>query len=664
MAAEQNISPQNAAEKLSPETAEFFKSAEARSVPLIEAREVQVGWEYTTNDDYAELEWFLTHYTWATNKDVAKGQRFVEDPVVAGIPLPGIWRQAFVTRISRLNQNRQEVFWIVITLRKGYASTADNTEAYVDSGADMADTEEGKFFVTFPNIRPDKIQTVMSSLLARDTATDPKFGKTTLTGKYVYSKVEDRIQDDGSHHIRVTLTKVSDITDPIADLPALENTQRSWINILRNGEAECGREQGVELTWKGLNPDNKDVILDGIEADPTGFVNANVETVSAWDGDTVIGSHYKWVSGASSPKRNLVVEARIVFTMDATVSPNYEEALSKGWVTQSWEPLLPVKFEEQEDGTAVLVARIVDRRWNNVAHTAPDNDVTARSIQTVESNPGGHQQQDVHLYRGMPSSILPELIENIAPTTSDYVIGRIEASQNETEGVVSVSEAKTYNYIVDAAEPAVDYLEDGPIRILVYDVDDGLVQIVDHWPNIHKDNIGAHVALVANGLYSADFAVLKVNIDENGNGSKNLTRTQGLDESSSASAYYYEYGLATDDQNLYEKKTIRTTMRGGRQYYADVLMRYYIKRGWSHVSGTRIYGDRETLVTSGDAEKIINDGYNLDGSFFRNDGKNVYFFKKVFQMYTIHPATGAPLKAIPNLGSADLKWSPVSEEMA
>ena len=69
MAEEQTLSPANAAAKLDVDHAFFLPGSEARSVPLLKAKEVRVAWAYGTDDEYDELEWFLGKYTWHTNID-------------------------------------------------------------------------------------------------------------------------------------------------------------------------------------------------------------------------------------------------------------------------------------------------------------------------------------------------------------------------------------------------------------------------------------------------------------------------------------------------------------------------------------------------------------------------------------------------------------------
>lgn len=176
MATEPLDSTRNAAAKLDPKLAFFLPNSEAPSIPLTNAKEVRVAWSFSTDDNYAELEQYLTYYTWPTNKD--KEQRYVVDPIVGGTPLPGTWRQAFITRIERRGEDRQPEMLVVLTLRRGWAEAIDWTEALATSwkitdgnSTEVSGISNTASFDTaqvlslrFPNIAPTKVKECIESL--------------------------------------------------------------------------------------------------------------------------------------------------------------------------------------------------------------------------------------------------------------------------------------------------------------------------------------------------------------------------------------------------------------------------------------------------------------------------------------------------------------------
>jgi hypothetical protein len=220
MATEPLDTIRNAAAKLAPEHAQILPNAEAQSVPLTNAKEVRVAWAYSTDDNYAELEQFLSRYTWPTNSDKKEGQRYVDSPVIGGTPLPGRWRQAFISRIERRGEDRQPEFLIVLTLRRGWSESIDWTEALLVSRKDadgnsvsvpsVNDTESyndaAAVVVRFPNISPYKIRKCMAEF-ADSTFTDPKVQGDAILGTWHKAFVSGRVVEDGSGVVELVLSR-------------------------------------------------------------------------------------------------------------------------------------------------------------------------------------------------------------------------------------------------------------------------------------------------------------------------------------------------------------------------------------------------------------------------------------------------------------------------
>lgn len=563
--------------------------------------------------------------------------------------LKGLWRSSDL-KINEAGERQNEVM-LIQTFRRGYAATAIDKEAFVSAGDAVKNANGDEFTVTFPTIRPDIVDDVVASLKARPTATNPIFGRTHLTGKYVYSRVRDDVAGDGIHNIVVTLTKVATITS-LDDLAALTEQRQNWITILSNGEWENGREEGWELKWTGLDNDSQAVAVALIENAPADFVNRFVTEVLPWTGTAQVGKHYVWDSNGTNDwtqnKRQLVVEARRALTF----GDNESEALQKGWVTQSWEPVLPIKWDEAENGTSSMTVRIIWQRWKNIKFgLTPDFDPSAFDVTTAQSNLLGHQAANNRQFTGVPSTAVPALIDSITPTT-DHVVGRTEVQQNGTVASVGVAETLTYKYYNDTTVP-IDLtlgLTAGVTQVLSYDgnlAGSLLIATVDFYPRIAGGSIAGHITAASNAL-TTGWVVVKLKKDENPDGSYNLTRWTA-DSSSTSTAFYW-------DNRGHEHKRLYRTIDGD-EYFVDVLMAVRDKFGFGVPSGLNLYRQKEVSPYD-----TINPGFAMDGSSFSRVSANLYRFKKVYGMFTI----GADGEAETNvtMGSATLEWTKISTTTA
>ena len=601
-----------------------------------------VGWKIPHGSQDDCVEWVKKNRLSVNNISFRKCQ------------LKGLWRSSDL-KILEAGERQNEVT-LIQTFRRGYAATAIDKEAFLSAGDAIKNANGDEFTVTFPTIRPDIVDDVVTSLKARPTATNPTFGRTHLTGKYVYSRVQDSVAVDGIHNIIVTLTKVATIEN-LDDLDALEYQRNNWVTILANGEWESGREEGWELKWTGLDNDSQAAAVALIENAPAAFVNKFVVEVLPWTGTAVVGKHYVWDSNGSDDwtenKRQLVVEARRAVSF----GDNEAEALRKGWVTQSWEPVLPIKWDEAENGTSSMTVRIIWSRWKNISFApAPvgepvegdpeEGDPLATDITTAQSNLLGHQATNNRQFTGLPSTAVPALIDSITPTT-DHVIGRTEIQQSGSVANIGVSETLTYDYRIDAEDTGLG-LTNGVTQVLSYDAnltDPNLIAVVDFYPRIAEENISSHVTAASEAL-STGFIVTKLKKDENPDGSYNLTRWTG-DDGTNTTAFYW-------DNRGYEHKRIYRTI-AGVEHYVDVLMKFRDKFGFGVPSGLDLYGAKEA-----DVDSDVLPGWAMDGSSFSRVSSNLYRFKKVYGMYTMTLA-GAVGSNV-TMGDVALEWTPISEE--
>ena len=200
------------------------------TVPLSDITEVAVEWgPFAITKDLAHYEAFLKYYTWSTNgtnPDTEK--RYVEgdDPNDVAFKVEqqefyGRWRQAFVRTRRETTSNNTDVYYVGITLRKGWATKLSEDEAWL--GNIRANATTGALYITrfWRNVSYKHVVSLTDTLKATAAVTDPKMQGETKTGTYNVSKVEGDISDqDGSGVISQTFV------DPKGDgvvLSYLEN---------------------------------------------------------------------------------------------------------------------------------------------------------------------------------------------------------------------------------------------------------------------------------------------------------------------------------------------------------------------------------------------------------------------------------------------------------
>jgi len=216
MASEPILDQANCAELLKTNQASFLDNSENGSVPLNNQHEVRIAWEFSTDENFAELERYLREYTWPTN---STPRRFVNSPVIHGEELPGLWRQAFITRVERTGRDGL-AFLLVLTLRKGWAEELSWTEALIldrtDSDGNTEDVEgnddtdsyndASDVTVRFPNVSPYKISVIMAQLAAA-TYASPTVQDQVLTGTWHKAFLTAGKLDDGSAFIDLKLSR-------------------------------------------------------------------------------------------------------------------------------------------------------------------------------------------------------------------------------------------------------------------------------------------------------------------------------------------------------------------------------------------------------------------------------------------------------------------------
>lgn len=214
-----------AAEILSENNARLFDGAEVRTVPLnLGDTEINVSWKMSTGDEWPMLRAALELYTWPTMMLQSVQSRTVTDPVIDGVTYNGTWRQALIRRVRQPRGESYE-YWVVLTLRAGYASSIAWDEARFTEGVWSESTTndvstnnvnivtntasfdtQRHVKLRWENINPFKIQACLASL-NQETYTNQTVYTETLDGVWYNIMVSGGKADDGSGFVEMILSQ-------------------------------------------------------------------------------------------------------------------------------------------------------------------------------------------------------------------------------------------------------------------------------------------------------------------------------------------------------------------------------------------------------------------------------------------------------------------------
>jgi len=533
---------------------------------LNNTEEITISWNLAQGDERGVVEW------------VKKNRLFVKDiQVTTEIILDGIWRSSNYWLIPGKSRDKPPKF--TQTFRKGLATTADDKEAYIYSEGDSSVVADNTYGVMFPNVSPVKLDTVITQLTARTTVTAPTYGRTALTGKFVYGKVEGGPEKDGAHNVMVRIKRVVPLTAPLADdLASRKKLIDSGKTIIADGALENGVKQWKDFVWQGLDPDDEAVCLD---IDVPAFVNKNIETVNAWAGTSVVGSLYTWdvddsVEDWVDHRRTRVVEARKAFDMDVVTA---RVAMESGYVTESWEVVLPITFGMQKDGTAVLQIHAENKKWENII--VGDDPTTASFVQMSKRNPSGWGAGKVMVAKGVPTTSALDILDALEADTS-YVIGSAEMQENGEVSAVSASQSRTYDYINEGE------IDDPDEQTTIEDANGAIAGQKNTWHRIAEADVDTHMVL----------AKAYRNTDSTGMGLAMFTKSPNPDGSFDINVALTEErdGTADDDRSWVIRRSRKETTGNPTSLYKYVAL-----------AGDEIW----TLPSSGDraTRPIPEDGY-------------------------------------------------------
>ena len=260
----QDINLSLAAEILSEGNASIFPGVELVSEQFYPGdAELIIGWKETVADQWPMLRAALELYTWPTNMDQGTKGLFVKDPTINGTNHPGKWRQASVRRM-KTERSGKITYWIVLTLRSGYATTLGSDEARFTDFTGEAATGTLAVTETWLTLDPSLTIALASTLSAITSVTDPIIEGVKKTGTFALSQVTGRlVEDKQTGIISRRLTQVTDITSGgtvttsaalATALAALKNIETATNEILEPFNFATGEDDTESFVVKNLNP--------------------------------------------------------------------------------------------------------------------------------------------------------------------------------------------------------------------------------------------------------------------------------------------------------------------------------------------------------------------------------------------------------------------------
>ena len=166
-------------------------------------------------DAIRSLLWTYTDY----KND--RPQKFVDGVAMQGETMSGVFRCIGVT--AERDEDNRETYVVEQSFRRGYLTSADWTEARIESARFSNSNAESvplvngttsavdclRYTIKFPNVAPqyvDDIKTALSEAEFENPTVQDKMGRVvTLTGIYSVVAVQNKIEEDASHSVMVDL---------------------------------------------------------------------------------------------------------------------------------------------------------------------------------------------------------------------------------------------------------------------------------------------------------------------------------------------------------------------------------------------------------------------------------------------------------------------------
>ena len=338
---------------MAPNEARFWDGEYFVSAPLFPRKEVRVGWGPFSGpqERLNAFYWFLRYFTWPTNAD----HPTVEKRYVAGdapdraafrvqhVDYYGRWRQAGVSLVRREPRPNEVEYYLVLTLRAGYAETLAWDEAEAIDYAPVKDagaTPAQSLLVRWYNVSPHKFKSTCTSGIASSaTVTSPVIGSETYTGTWRNMTPRAvRVTDDGSAMVEMRLVRTY----------ALTATTASAI-----------RDEMALRTQRILRHDNE---------------IAHLLSISTFEEDTLLVEYpnFPWHTDESDPTS---YKKCMVTLTDADIADNAgDNALLENLPDSGYGwSYLKRQWVEKEDGTASLVLVVQKRAFNQYSRTKDES---------------------------------------------------------------------------------------------------------------------------------------------------------------------------------------------------------------------------------------------------------------------------------------------------
>lgn len=177
--------------------------------------ELRLFWACSKDDLRESAVRFLKTYGWATNHPTA--QTYVENPVIDGKTYTGRYRVAGISQLITGREDKPD--GIILTLRRGYMTTVDWTEARIagdhriaSNGSQVTgidDTTSNNpirhMLVQFHNVSPLHKKAIADSLAAGSTITSPVIQGETYSGAWHVAYVRPVPSEGGEYVLQVML---------------------------------------------------------------------------------------------------------------------------------------------------------------------------------------------------------------------------------------------------------------------------------------------------------------------------------------------------------------------------------------------------------------------------------------------------------------------------
>ena len=400
-------------ELLNRASSEFLEGRENPVVSVNKDAEFTRVWWFGVHDEAFQCRYFIDWYCDIQNKTT---QFWVDNPYIGETVMPGRWRQAFTRIIEKTDSRGNVTYGVAQTLRQGWATTIDFTEARKNitrdlpsnttgTGNEQSDAREEWVMVDFPNFAPTSVRTAILTLGVSQS--DFVVEGETYAGEWHKVLAEQNRTDDGTSVITVKFAK------PQYTLDAYRNynssgayTARYLWNVPKDLAQTIIGDANNHITGGSATPTYRGELVDIVITKNTlDNLDARYDSVESElsTQDTIIYDNVAYAVNAPASSQGNIYRASNSFSAGG----GYNSRLT---YDASYDKMASFRSE----ATAFKIANMLIYRNSRVVLSAPD--VTGSGVYRVsqrENQDGTYDGSMMYVYGNSAGTVKYESLASV-----------------------------------------------------------------------------------------------------------------------------------------------------------------------------------------------------------------------------------------------------------